>query len=68
MKLPRDYALDSGVAMVFDTLCDRGHDREQLIEMLDTFDGDLWCTIFGPAVDSAAEAIGLPAYPEDDAA
>jgi hypothetical protein len=33
MKRPRDYKYDTGVAMVFDTLCDRGFDPEVVCAM-----------------------------------
>jgi hypothetical protein len=66
MKYPQNYKSDSGVAMVFDTLCDRGYDPVLVCKALDKFDGDLWMDVFGPAVDEAAEIIGLSAYPSDD--
>jgi hypothetical protein len=65
-KLPIEYDVDTGVAMVFDTLCDRGHDPEHIVKLLDNYGGDLWMEIFGPAIDRAAEAIGTTAYPEDE--
>jgi hypothetical protein len=65
--MPRDYDTDAGVALTFDTLCDRGHDPERVREALDAFTGDLWWDVFGPAIDRAAEGIGLGAHPEDAA-
>ena len=63
---PQDYDTDTGVAMVYDTLCDRGHDPDLIVELLNGYDGDLWMDVFGPAVDRAAECIGTTAYPGED--
>jgi hypothetical protein len=63
---PQDYDTDQGVAMVYDTLCDRGHDEVEIAALLDGYDGDLWMEVFGPAVDRAAECIGVSAYPDED--
>ena len=63
---PQNYDSDTGVAMVFDTLCDRGFDPKQVAEAIDEYDGDLWMDVFGPAVDNAADLIGLEAYPDDN--
>lgn len=63
---PRDYDVDTGVALTFDTLCDRGFDAETVKKALDAAEVDLWWTIYGPAVDKAAELIGLDAYPEGE--
>jgi hypothetical protein len=60
---PQDYDTDQGIAMVYDTLCDRGHDPEWVVALLDAYEGDLWMEVFGPAVDRAAECIGIAAYP-----
>lgn len=40
MTYPKDYKADSGVAMVFDTLCDRGHDPRVVAKLLDEYDGE----------------------------
>jgi hypothetical protein len=62
---PVGYDTDSGIALVFDTLCDRGHAPEQVANLLDEYTGDLWLEVFGPAIDNAAELIGTTAYPEN---
>jgi len=63
---PKDYQYDAGLALTFDTLCDRGYDPLKVAKALDDYGGDMWCDIFGPAIDAAAEAIGLAPYPEED--
>lgn len=63
---PQDYDSDTGVAMVFDTLCDRGFNAKQVAKLLDEYDGDLWMDVFGPAIDDAADLIGLESYPDDN--
>jgi len=60
---PSECEDDPGVALVFDTLCQRGHDPDLVRGALDVYEGNLWLDIFGPAVDRAAEAIGLRPYP-----
>jgi len=63
---PSEYEDDPGVALVFDTLCQRGHDPDVVRRALDVYAGDLWPEIFGPAVDRAAEAIGLAPFPREE--
>lgn len=65
MKKPNEYDSDAGIRLTFDTLVDRGFDPKAVRKALDAYDGDLWWDIFGPAVDDAAEIIGLSAFPED---
>lgn len=66
LVLPKEYEVDSGIALTYDTLCNRGHDPEVVRLVLDAYGGDLWMDVFGPAIDRAAEAVGLTPYPEDD--
>jgi hypothetical protein len=61
--LPSEYEDDPAVALVFDTLYQRGHEPDVVRAALDVYEGNLWLEIFGPAVDRAAEAIGLVPFP-----
>ena len=64
MIKPKDYEVDAGVRLTFDTLTDRGFDDVVVAAALDEFQGNLWIAVFGSAVDKAAESIGLQAFPE----
>jgi len=56
---PKEYDTDAGIALTYDTLCDRGHDPATVRQALDAFTGDLWWDVFGPAVDKAGRLIGV---------
>ena len=64
MTKPKDYEVDAGIRLTFDTLTDRGFDDEVVAAALDEFQGNLWIDVFGSAVDKAADCIGLQAFPE----
>lgn len=65
MQYPKHYEVDAGVRLTFDTLTDRGYNAAVVSEAIDGLDADLWMHVFGPAVDRAAEVIGLAPYPEE---
>lgn len=67
MIRPKDYEHDAGIRLMFDTLTDRGHDPEDVAARMDAADHDFWLEIFGPAIDRAADWLGLHPFPEEDA-
>lgn len=54
---------DMAAQIVYDTLCDRGHDPAKVEAGLKEL--ELWWSWFGPMIDEVAEAIGLDPYPDD---
>jgi hypothetical protein len=62
-SLPSEYEDDPGVALVYDTLCQRGYEPDVVRRALDVYEGNLWLEIFGLAVSHAAELIGLKPFP-----
>ena len=57
--LPSEYEHDPAVALVYDTLVQRGHEPDVVRRALDVYEGNLWLEFFGPAVDLAAVAISI---------